>query len=132
MSNFASGIIPDHRNLTKSSNIKLIMGQKTFDMIVDSMKALGNKHLHADDHMILYGSRARGEANESSDWDVLLLLNKSRIEQSDYDGIVYDLTSLGWDLGEMIIPVVYTEEEWRKNSFTPFYKNVESEGIRIL
>lgn len=51
------------------------------------------------------------------------------MEQSDYDNIVFPLTMLGWELGEAIIPVVYTREEWDKSSFMPFYKNVEQDKI---
>ena len=29
---------------------------------------------------ILYGSRARGDAHKGSDWDILILLNKERLE----------------------------------------------------
>ena len=29
-----------------------------------------------DAQIILYGSRARGDAREDSDWDVIILLNK--------------------------------------------------------
>ena len=58
----------------------------------------------------------------------MLILDKSKLEQSDYDNVVYPFTALGWDLGEMIIPVIYTMDEWRSTSFTPFYKNVEKEG----
>ena len=80
------------------------------------------------EQVILFGSRARGDAKEDSDWDLLLLLNKEKLEQSDYDEIVYPFTALGWDLGEMIIPVIYTMDEWKSTSFTPFYKNIEKEG----
>lgn len=83
-------------------------------------------------HIVLYGSRARGNAGDDSDWDLLVLLDKAKIEQADYDGICYNLTSLGWEMGEMIIPVLYTKDEWNNNSFTPFYKNVTSEGIEII
>ncbi|MBQ0073824.1 MAG: nucleotidyltransferase domain-containing protein [Prevotella sp.] len=100
--------------------------------VLNRIKSLGQEKLSDGGRIILYGSRARGDARKDSDWDLLVLLNKKNIEQSDYDGICYDLTSLGWDIGEQIIPVIYTTEEWNYNSFTPFYKNVESEGIRIL
>ncbi len=100
--------------------------------VVNRIRDVGNSKLHQGSHIVLYGSRARGDANSDSDWDLLVLLDKKSVEQSDYDGICYDLTSLGWDLGEKIIPVLYTNEEWRNNSFTPFYKNVESEGITLL
>ncbi|WP_297971200.1 nucleotidyltransferase domain-containing protein [uncultured Bacteroides sp.] len=83
-------------------------------------------------HVLLYGSRARGNFHEDSDWDILVILNKPKIEQNDYDEVVYPLTALGWKIGEMIIPVVYTREEWQQSSFTPFYKNVEQDSIVIL
>lgn len=83
-------------------------------------------------HVLLYGSRARGNFHEDSDWDILVILNKPKIEQNDYDEVVYPLTALGWKIGEMIIPVVYTHEEWQQSSFTPFYKNVEQDSIVIL
>ena len=31
-------------------------------------------------HAILFGSRARGDARHDSDWDVLILLDKPKIE----------------------------------------------------
>lgn len=83
-------------------------------------------------HVLLYGSRARGNFHKDSDWDILVILNKHEIDQHDYDEVVYPLTALGWKIGEMIIPVVYTHDEWQRNSFTPFYKNVEQDAVVIL
>lgn len=100
--------------------------------ILYKIRKIGIEFTTTVSRIILYGSRARGDAREDSDWDLLVLLDKPKIEQQDYDGIGYKLTSLGWELGEMIIPVIYTKDEWEKNSFTPFYKNVESEGIVLI
>lgn len=79
--------------------------------------------------VILFGSQARGTARPDSDWDILVILNKDILEPSDYDKITFPLTALGWDLGENISPVMYTEKEWESNKMTPFYKNVQQDGI---
>jgi predicted nucleotidyltransferase len=79
--------------------------------------------------VILYGSQARGTANQNSDWDVLILLDKPKIEPEDFDRIVYPLVELGWNEGEQISPKLYTFDEWKKRNFTPFYKNIEKEGV---
>jgi len=79
--------------------------------------------------VILYGSQARGTANKNSDWDLLVLLDKSKIEAEDFDRFSYPLVELGWTEGEQFSPKLYTFKDWQKRSFTPFYKNIEKEGI---
>ena len=82
-----------------------------------------------DTKIILYGSHARGDERVDSDWDFLILLDKAKIESEDYDLISYPLYEIGWNEGELISPKLYTRVDWNKRSFTPFYKNVEKEGI---
>lgn len=92
------------------------------------------KTLHAvapDAKAVLFGSRARNEARDDSDWDILILIEKDKIRNEDFDAVAYPLVELGWTLGEMINPVLYTFNEWRKRSFTIFHKNIEEEGIVI-
>jgi len=100
----------------------------TREEILQSIKVV----LHSvvpDGKVILFGSRARGDAREDSDWDLLILLDKPQIEPSDFDRISYPLYELGWQEGEQFSPKLYTVKEWLKRSFTPFYKNIEKEGI---
>ena len=101
-------------------------------IIINRLKNTASEAMPEGGHVFLYGSRARGDARDDSDWDVLVLLDKPKIEQSDYDGICYKLTDLGWEMGEMIIPVLYTKDEWEKSSYTPFYKNVQRERILLV
>ena len=82
--------------------------------------------------VILFGSRARGEAKKGSDWDILIVLPKNRLEQKDYDDVSYPLVELGWQLNEQINPIMYAQEEWAASSITPFYDNVLRDGINLL
>ena len=100
--------------------------------VIEQIRQLATEKLPKSVHIYLYGSRARGDSKEDSDWDILVVLDKDKIEQTDYDSVTYPLTALGWSLGEMIIPVMYTKDEWQSNSFTPFYKNVEQEKILLV
>lgn len=81
---------------------------------------------------ILYGSRARGDAHAGSDWDVLVLLDKDRLVQDDYDHTSYPFVLLGCELGEEINPILYTAKEWNGYNFTPFHENVVRDGIRLV
>ena len=82
--------------------------------------------------VLLFGSRARGEAKKGSDWDVLIVLPKDQLRQEDYDRVSYPLVELGWMIGEQINPIVYTQREWEANSITPFYDNVQHDGVSLL
>ena len=81
--------------------------------------------------VLLFGSRARGDYQSDSDGDVLVLLNKDKITDSDFDSIVYPLYEYGWTIGELISTKLYTTKEWSERSFTPFYKNIAEQGIAL-
>lgn len=83
----------------------------TRNEVLKGIKRTAKQALPSNGHIYMYGSRARGDAHADSDWDLLIILDKPNIEQSDYDNVSYPLTALGWKLGEMIIPALYTKEE---------------------
>jgi len=103
----------------------------SFDTVIYRMRDVAKEMLPKGSSVFLYGSRARHEEHEDSDWDVLILLDKPKIDVSDYDDIAYPFTSLGWDMGVAIIPVMYTKDNWKEQSFLPFHQNVERDKVVI-
>ena len=88
------------------------------------------RQLLPNDRLILFGSQARGDARPDSDWDLLLLLNKSQKEESDEDKR-YEFVLMGWKYGTYLSVKIYTEEQWEKGKIFPFYQNVQKDGIEI-
>ena len=82
--------------------------------------------------VILFGSRACGDAREDSDWDVLILLDKERITSQDIDDYSYPLRELGWDYNQCINTILYTKRDWDSSFISPFRENVTEDGIRLL
>ena len=80
----------------------------------------------------LYGSRARGTAHAYSDGDILLILNKEKLTQTDYDNVSYPFVLLGCELGDEINPIMYTEKEWESYHATPFFENVQQDAVNLL
>ena len=84
-----------------------------------------------DAKVILFGSRARRDAKADSDWDILVLLNKDKIDEQDHDNYTYPLWELGWQINQMIHPIVYSMKDWQSKKGSPFYNNVEEEGVML-
>ena len=89
------------------------------------------RQLLPNDRMILFGSQARGDARPDSDWDLLLLLNKPKKEESDEDK-AYEFVLMGWEYGTYLSIKMYTEEQWEKRKYSPLYENIANEGIEII
>ena len=80
--------------------------------------------------VILYGSRARGDANAESDWDFLVLVD-GPVDAERVDRIRHRLYEIEWESDRILSSIVRSREEWSHQplSDTPFHSNVEIEGI---
>jgi len=73
------------------------------------------------EEIILFGSYARGDYDEESDVDVLI------VGDIDFDGLMNIVTDILLEYGELISPIVLRPEEFRKRRDS-FIKTVLSEG----
>ena len=82
--------------------------------------------------VILYGSRARDDYREYSDWDFLILLD-GQIDTKRIDRIRYALYEIELDTDQIISSIVRSREEWDspRYSVVPLHRNIEREGISI-
>lgn len=82
--------------------------------------------------VILFGSQARGDASEESDWDLLILTN-DRYTWREWQKIERALIELEWRAGQVIIPIFRRTQEWNApmHKVMAFHKNVERDGVLL-
>lgn len=95
--------------------------------VIDSIRQVASSVLPRGSKLYLYGSRARGDAHEGSDWDLLLLLDKPQKESSDFDNYAYPIMERGFDLWQYFSIQTYTKDEWYNGPHSMYYFNVEQD-----
>ncbi len=99
--------------------------------ILESFKLSLLKRL-AVHKVILFGSRARGDADVYSDMDVVVVLDQlSSVIDVDY---VSDCAwEAGFEHGIVVVPIVYSRDEWEKSPerYSLLAMAVEQEGVTI-
>lgn len=87
--------------------------------------------LDPDADVVLYGSRARGDDQIDSDWDILVL-TESQSDIHTERKFRHKLYDLELETGESFSVFVYSKHDWHtRQNITPFYLNVSREGIQI-
>jgi len=79
--------------------------------------------------IILFGSRARGDSSENSDYDFVIIIDKKTPKVRE--------KALGAEVEMMdkyerlFSTIIYDEREWKKAGSFPLAWNISREGIRI-
>ena len=95
--------------------------------VIDNIRQVAARVLPKGSALYLYGSRARGDFHEDSDWDLLLLLDKSQAESTDFDKYAYPIMEQGFDLWQYFSVHTYTKDDWYNGPHALFFYNVEKE-----
>lgn len=79
--------------------------------------------------VILYGSQARGDAWEGSDFDMLVVVEKrdNTVHEKSIDAAVEMLDKYD----KLFSSIIYNEEEWQHAQEFPFGWNIKHEGIVV-
>jgi predicted nucleotidyltransferase len=80
--------------------------------------------------VILFGSRARGDFREESDWDFLVLSDKEITDEYTWQ-IVDTLYEIEIETDNAIGSIVRNKTVWKNYVNTHLYKNIEKDGVLI-
>jgi predicted nucleotidyltransferase len=97
--------------------------------IINTVKSLVYS-VDQDAKVILFGSRARGDNKNDSDWDFLILTslpanqeNKNKFRDKLFDAEV--------ELEQAFSTIIHNKIRWEDFELTPLYRNIRSEGIEL-
>ena len=88
------------------------------------------KKVDPEADIILYGSRARGEAGSESDYDLLVLVNDfASLEKEDL--FRRQLFPIEIETGCVFTVILYSRYDWETPLYRamPFHQNIEKDGV---
>lgn len=104
-------------------------------MATDELKKRIKKAIEDNDpsaEIFLFGSRARGDYQYASDWDILILVDEPKVTNEIEDKFRDNLYDIELETGQLISIFIYPKDEWKGAlRHTPLFGNVSREGIRL-
>ena len=90
------------------------------------------KQIEPSAEIILYGSRAREDFHEGSDWDFLILVD-GIVDAVRTDRVRHAIYDVELETNEILSSIVKNRQEWLSPKFRiiPLHENIEREGIVI-
>jgi DNA polymerase sigma len=98
--------------------------------VLDRLKTLLLKRVRLH-KLILFGSRARGNADPYADMDVVVVLDSPSEEERDY--VSNCAWEAGFEHGIVVVPVVFSKNEWEKGPerHSLLVQAVSTEGVSL-
>jgi predicted nucleotidyltransferase len=93
--------------------------------LIDELKKLYGDNLS---RVILYGSKARGDATEDSDIDIMIVLKDVKDKSKELEKVIKLTTEIDFRYETLISITLQSEEEYLKKR-SPLLLNVRKEGI---
>lgn len=109
----------DNRDITEILN-KFIMDAKR--NLGDSIRSI-----------IVYGSYARGDYTDTSDIDIMILVDISEEKIKLHENAIIDCAfDLEMEYGKCLSPIIKNQDFFDYWADTlPFYRNIKNEGVRV-
>ncbi len=99
------------------------------DFILSRIKTrIGN--IDPEARIILFGSRAREDFHENSDWD-FLILTKLNVTRELKNKISDALFEAELETDQVLTGIVQNFNFWENYSDTPIFKNISRDGIEL-
>jgi len=86
--------------------------------------------LDASVEVILYGSRARGDAKPESDYDLLIVTDREATLRRE-DSFRRQLFPIELETGAVLTVILVSRKDWNSELYSamPFYQNVVKDGV---
>lgn len=99
--------------------------------VLGRLKGLLRQRVQLDE-LILFGSRARGDAEAESDMDVLVVLADGADAEAR-EAVSDCAWEAGFDEGIVIVPIVFTRSEWQRGPerHSLLAQSIRAEGVRL-
>lgn len=99
--------------------------------VIGKIREVAYRVLPPGSSLYLYGSRARGDYREDSDWDLLVLLPEMNLSKDDKLNLSCDFWEHGQSIHQDFNAFVYTEQEWNAAPLSLFKYYVHNDAIKI-
>ncbi len=101
------------------------------ETIIKKVKEIVYRH-DAGAEIIFFGSRARGDYDEESDWDFLILSSLPESEKLKDDVRKDILEEIEWKTFEVIQTIWHNKKVWEDDyGVTNIYESIKAEGILV-